>query len=137
MARRSLVTPHDDDDGFVTARPHPISDGSVVLYDGQEAGMDTDDGRWIMFCPAHGSMAGETNKARATKLLQQPEDWCDACASTKFGPVTMKVVTFDSDKNPEAAEREMRFWAQRTRGSCEKQELFERMYGVKPDSFWD
>lgn len=137
MARRAVMTPHDDDDGFVTARAHPVVDGYVILYDAYEAGFETEDGRWTAFCQAHGAMTSETNKIRATKLLQHPENWCDACSRAKFGPVAMKVVTFDSEKTPEAREREMRFWANRARDSHEKQELFERMYGVKPDRFWD
>lgn len=136
MARKA-ITPYDDDDGFVAARPHPIVDGFVVLYDGVEAGLESDGGRWAVLCQSHGAMASETSKARATKMLQTPENWCDACSRAKFGSVAMKVVTFDNEKSPEAQEREMRFWANRTRGSHEKQELFERMYGEKPDGYWD
>jgi hypothetical protein len=128
-------SPHDDDEGFVAARAHPVVDGYVVLYDAHEAGFETED-RWAAFCQPHGCMMTETSKARASKLLSTPDDWCDACSRAKYGPVAMKVVTYN-EKNPEAVEREMKFWAQRARGSCEKQELFERMYGVKPDGYWD
>jgi hypothetical protein len=134
---RRAITPHDDDDGFITARPNSLVDGFVILYDGNEGGFDTEGGRYVVFCQPHGSMTNETNKARATKLLASPENWCDACARAKFGPVAMRVMTFDHEKSPEAKEREMRFWAERTRNSSEKQELFERMYGVKPDGYWD
>ncbi len=137
MTRRALQTPHDDDDGFILARAHPVVDGFVILYDGYEAGFESDGGRYTVFCQPHGSMAQETNKGRANKLLVAPEKWCDACARHKFGPVALKVVTFDDKRNPEAVEREMRFWAQKARDSREKQELFERMYGVKPDGYWD
>lgn len=136
LARR-IQTPHDDDDGFALARANPVGDGFLILYDGYEAGFDTENGRWTAFCPAHGSMTQETSKARATKLLSVPETWCDACARQKFGPVALKVVNYEERRTPEAVEREMRFWAQRARDSHEKQELFERMYGVKPNGYWD
>lgn len=136
MARREH-TPHDEDDGFVTARQHPVVDGFVILYDGNEAGFETENGRWTVFCQPHGSMSNDTNKTRATKLLKSPEEWCSACSRIKFGAVTLKVVTYDNEKNAEAKEREMRFWAKRARESSEKQELFERMYGVKPNGYWD
>jgi hypothetical protein len=138
MAKRALMSPHDDDEGFVLARVHPIVDGYVVLFDGQEAGFETEQGKWTMFCPAHGSMGHETSKARATKLLHNPDTWCEACANARYGAVAMKVVTLDNkDKSPDVVEREMRFWAAKSRNSAEKQALFEKMYGVKPDGYWD
>lgn len=133
---RKVATPHDEDDGFVAARANPFTNDYVVLYDGYEAGFQTDTGRWTLFCQNHGSMTQETSKARAKKLLQTPDAWCDACSAVRFGPVTLKVVALDTE-SPEALDQEMRFWARRTKASSEKQKLFEKMYGVKPDGYWD
>lgn len=136
MAKKS--TPHDDEEGFVTAKTNPNTDGYVVLYDGPEAGFDAENGRWSLFCSSHGSIATETNRQRAIKRLAAPELWCPACArvieersqSTRTMQVrTMVQKTVDR-------ESELRFWAKKAKNSPEKQALFEQMFGVPPDPYW-
>ena len=132
MARK---TPHDDEDGFVTARSNTLVDGYAVLYDGQEAGFDTDSGRWSLFCSFHGSMHTETTKAKATKLLSSPTTWCRGCA--RIVEEQNQVHTMQVRKIRKTdRDAEMRFWAKKAKNSPEKQELFQQMFGVKPDAYW-
>lgn len=137
MARKA-ATPHDEEIGFVTSRANSLTRGHVVLYDGDEAGLDTSGGRWSVFCPEHGSLISETSKARATKMLRSPHDWCRQCrkiARSAQEPAShpMRRVT---EKSPEDIEREMRFWAKKAKNNPEKQALFEKMYGVSPEPYW-
>jgi hypothetical protein len=137
MGRRT-PTPYDEDLGFVTSR-RSSGNSFVILYDGIEAGFDTSAGRWNMFCPDHGTLVPETNKAKATKMLKDPLVWCKSCARAKKrkerSALPMKLVVIE--KTAEEQDREKRFWATLTKNNPEKQELFEKMYGVRPDQFWD
>jgi hypothetical protein len=126
MARKA----HTDQDeaGFVTSRRNPLTRGQTVLYDGDEAGLDTEDGRWSMFCREHGALVPHTNRAKATKLLRSPQDWCPQCAN---------LAKTAQEPTPQDLEREMRFWAAKARHDPEKEALFEKMYGVGPETYWD
>ncbi len=135
MARKT--TPHDDEDGFVTARSNANVDGYVVLYDGREAGFDTDNGRWSMFCSAHGSIQNETSRQRATKMLAAPESWCRMCARAIEERTQTRTLQVRSIKRmPDDKDHELRFWAKKAKNSPEKQALFEQMFGVRPDAYW-
>jgi len=137
MARKA-ASPHDEETGFVSARENVQTKGWVVLYDGEEAGFDTQPGRWNLFCPAHGALMTETSKTRANKLLRNPQDWCPQCrtiASAEIEVEGTRIIRLD--KTPEELEREMRFWAKKAKNNPEKQALFEKMYAVSPERFWD
>jgi hypothetical protein len=128
--------PHQDEDGFVKAKLNPNTDEYVVLYDGHESGMDTDHGRWSIFCAAHGSIHGETNRQRAIKLLNVPEKWCKACANIIEERTQTLTIKIKPQKSPENREKELRFWAKKAKNSPEKQALFEQMFGERPDAYW-
>lgn len=133
---RITTNPYVKDLGFVSARKSPITTGWVVLYDGRIAGFDLKKGRWHLYCPDHGSMFAETNKARATKLMGNPAGWCGVCKKhhdDKHRPMKPMIL----NDSQEAKDREMALWAKRAKNNPEKCRLFEQMYGVKPDRFWD
>lgn len=134
MARKN--TPFDDEDGFITASSNPYIDGYVVLYDGHEAGFDAEGGRWKMFCSAHGTMQSETNRKRANKQLGAPEAWCRTCARLLEDRTQTRTVQVRTFQKPIDKESELRFWAKKAKNNPEKQELFERMFGVRPDAYW-
>lgn len=139
MAKKP-VTPYDDETGCVCARHNTITQQWSVLYDGEETGMSTVDGKWKMWCSEHGSVASETNKARATKALKFPETWCDNCkreAKLKLNNKQPMRKVLIAEQDFERLDREMRFWANKARNNPEKCEIFEKIYGTKPDKFWD
>lgn len=140
MARKASITGYDEA-GFVTSRPNPLTRGYTILYDGDDAGLNIEDGRWSLFCPDHGVLASNTNKARAIKLLRSPQEWCEQCAvlarAANEPPHPPKPMVRFVEKTPEDLDREMRFWAGKARHDPEKEALFLKMYGVSPESYWD
>lgn len=137
LVPKNPPSPFDEELGCVCSRKNTITNEWVILYDGEEAGMNTKDGRWQMYCSEHGSVISETNKTRAKKALKTPEQWCKSCkrkTKAKIGQPMRKVVDIQDD---DKLEREMRFWANKARDNPEKCQIFEKIYGVKPDGFWD
>jgi hypothetical protein len=129
---------HTKEAGFITAKLNPKTDLYVVLYGTKAAGMDTSRGKYTAFCAAHGTFCGETSKSRATKLINNPSLWCSDCddiADVDWNK-SLVVVPY-SAKTPEEREREMRVMAVIARGNEEKARLFETIYGVNPNQFWD
>ena len=134
---RKTPSPFDDDLGFVQSKKNDLTSGWIVLYDGDEAGFSVDSGRWHLLCTEHGSIEAETNKVRAKALLKTPEKWCTVCkrrVEDKDRP--LKHLSREIETT-ESRDREMRFWAKKAKNNPEKCRLFEQMYGVKPDEYWD
>lgn len=134
---RKTPSPYDEDPGFAKATKNEYTNGWLVLYDGDEAGFNTDSGRWHVLCTDHGSMVTETNKVRAQKILQTPAVWCSVCKrrhEDKNKPLRPVSMARETD---ESRDREKRFWAKKAKNNPEKCRLFEQMYGVKPDEYWD
>lgn len=128
-------TPYDDELGCVCVRKNIISGEWAVLYDARLAGMSESDGRWKMLCSEHGAIVSERTKAQASKALRSPETWCKNCkrkAKAKTKPMKPIVVSDDKEK----LEREMCLLANKVRNNPEKCEIFEKIYGVKPDQYW-
>lgn len=136
MARKN-PSPYDNDPGFVQGKQNPISNGWVILYDGEESGFTTEDGRWQCLCIEHGSMACETAKIRAQKMMKAPETWCKTCKRKKDEKLRPLRPISQKPETEESREREMRLWAKKAKNNPEKCRLFEQMYGVKPDGYWD
>lgn len=135
---RTTTKPHADEAGFITAKVNMLSGQDIVLYDGEVAGFDLADGRWVVVCHAHGSTEHETNQRRARKHMATPEAWCSGCRQSKRTEPTrtMRLVPFGM-KTPAEQAREMRFAARRIQGNPEKIALFERIYGEKPDAYYE
>ena len=51
----------------------------VGVYDGVEAGMDTDGGRWQTVCEEHGAICSHETLTLARDHASAPEGWCEAC----------------------------------------------------------
>ena len=67
--------------GFVAARPNPCTGRLNVLFRGDAAGLDTDDGRqpWSTVCEAHGTVCCHTTKQLALEHLRGVPEWCEDC----------------------------------------------------------
>ncbi len=135
---KTTSKPHADEAGFVTAKNNHRTQQDNVLYDAKDSGFEEAEGRWVVFCVAHGSVAHETNQKRARKLLSTPETWCGHCRTLAEpqNPVSNAPLVPFALKPPEDQERELRFAAMMVKDNPEKIALFERVYGVKPESYW-
>lgn len=51
----------------------------VGVYDGIEAQMDTEAGRWQTVCEDHAQIISHQTLALAMRHAVCPEDWCDIC----------------------------------------------------------
>lgn len=53
----------------------------VGVYNGEEAGMDTDDGRmpWSTVCEEHSTVIHHATKTLALAHARDPQGWCEEC----------------------------------------------------------
>jgi hypothetical protein len=51
----------------------------VGIYDGIEADLDTDGGRWQTICEEHGGIISHLTIRLAREWAPHPEDWCEYC----------------------------------------------------------
>ena len=58
---------------------HEMAETYVGVYDGQEAGMDTDGGRWQTVCERHSWVVSHRSLATARGHAPYPADWCEKC----------------------------------------------------------
>jgi len=68
----------------------------VGVYDGVEAGMDTDGGRWQTVCEEHGAICSHETLTLARDHASAPEGWCEACMNggewpDVYAPPTHKI----------------------------------------------
>lgn len=121
-----------DEPGFVAANKQ------VVLYSGEEAGFDTTEGKWTIFCTEHGAFASESNQRRARKLMREPHHWCPECKKLQeqVPDLPAKLVPFEQ-KDADQKAKELRFMANIVKHKPEKASLFERAYGVRAEQYWD
>jgi hypothetical protein len=129
---------HTGETGFLTAWQNPGTGLNIVVYDSKDAGFSSDHQKYTLYCAAHGATCCETNLRRAKSLMRTPKFWCNECNELADDDAhqALRVVPYDL-KSPEERERELRVMAQMIRGDVEKAALFETVYGVKPDRFWD
>lgn len=64
----------------------------VTLYDGIEAQMDVEGGRWQTVCDTHSNVVAHRSKSVALSHLSYPEEWCDDCQKEKLA-VDLKPQT--------------------------------------------
>lgn len=50
------------------------------LYNGAEAGLDVDAGRWSTVCERHHAVCSHETLALANSHLVDPQGWCEECA---------------------------------------------------------
>jgi hypothetical protein len=55
----------------------------VGVYDGIEAGMDTDGGRWQTVCEEHGEICSHETLQTARDFAPCPEEWCKHCSGAR------------------------------------------------------
>jgi hypothetical protein len=61
---------------------------TVTLYDGEEANMDTDGGRWQTVCEQHSWIISHGRIRDARHFLGHPEDWCEGCQTEQLEVVS-------------------------------------------------
>jgi hypothetical protein len=128
---------NQDEAGFVCARDNEITRNKVILYDGYFAELPIVEGRWSLFCSEHGTLVADTNKRRAIKRLKDPTEWCGECAAKREHDLHRPMRTVLDERSPDDLDREMCFWAKMARNNPEKCMLFETIYGVSPEAYWD
>ena len=132
--RRKSANPHKDEAGYESSRANEMSGGFCVLYNAQQAGFDASGGRWAVFCSSHGVVVTHANKRVAISLLREPQRWCNMCKDLHEIQQAEHVLTLRHRRDDED---QLRLWANLARGNPEKSALFEDMYGMKPDAYWD
>lgn len=55
----------------------------VGIYDGLEADMDVDGGRWQTVCEPHGSVISHQTLELARQHAPHPEEWCEFCNGSR------------------------------------------------------
>lgn len=60
-------------------RRNRVTGFQVGLYDGEEAGMDTDAGRWQTVCEEHGHVCSHETLSLSRSFMAVPWEWCEKC----------------------------------------------------------
>lgn len=66
-------------DGLRQRRRARSTGTHVGVYDGEQAGMDTEGGRWQTVCEEHGHVISHTTLTTARSWAAAPEQWCETC----------------------------------------------------------
>lgn len=56
-----------------------ITGGHVGVYDGIEADLDTEGGRWQTVCEEHGTICSHETFEVARLFGREPQNWCEDC----------------------------------------------------------
>lgn len=75
-----------DNAGAVVSRRCRATNTTVTLYDGDEANLDTDGGRWSTVCENHGYIVCHETRANAEAALSHPDEWCEVCLGNEPTP---------------------------------------------------
>jgi hypothetical protein len=120
---------HSKEYGFVCSCKNNLTGKENVLYD-----TDVDEKyHWVISCISHAKSLSQSNKTEAKKLLKKPELWCSGCKELEEIIHAEKLLN-NSCNRPD--EEQLKSWAKIAKGNPEKCEIFEKIYGLKPDLFW-
>ena len=101
--------------GLVEQRRARSTGTLVGLYQGEQAGMDTDGGLWQTVCEVHGGIASHVTLALARWHMASPEGWCEECMAERCTCSPAERIVADNDPaNGTTAERIVRM----TEGTC-------------------
>lgn len=91
-------------DGCVIQRRARSTGTLVGLYNGEQAGMDTDDGAapWSIVCEVHGTILNHSSRKLAESHLSSPHDWCEDCGGRSV-PMADRDALRDAAKGDEAS----------------------------------
>lgn len=80
--RPGLVGGSDNDytgnAGYITQRHNPLNGADYVLYNAEEAALDTASGKWATVCEKHNTICNHSTKKLALSHLPDG-DWCEEC----------------------------------------------------------
>lgn len=65
--------------GCVEVRTARETKRPVGVYNGDQAGMDTDGGAWSTVCEDHGSVCSHATLRLARLGAARPTEWCEDC----------------------------------------------------------
>lgn len=118
---------HSSEIGFVCSCINTLTDEENVLYDTKTKP------RWNLTCIAHASNSQQLNKKIATKLLKSSELWCSVCFELDDMKKAEKILN-KIENRPD--DQQLKLWANLVKGNQEKCDIFEKIYGFKPDLYW-
>lgn len=77
---QSKRRPYNHLAGYVACRRNRATGDFNVMYDATRNDMDSDGGRWVVVCEAHGSMVAQTNRTLAYASMNGPSaEFCATC----------------------------------------------------------
>lgn len=126
--------PYHKDAGYVTSRVNKLTNGYCILYDGNLAGFEASNGRWVILCSDHGRVFGLTNKRIATAMLRDPVAWCESCRDMVDLEEAEYILTMRATR---PATEQFRRLARLAVGDPEKCYLFQKLTGKQPEFFVD
>lgn len=71
----------------------------VAVYDGDEAGFDTEGGRWQTVCDPHGAILSHETLSNAIAFMTETVEWCEECrAESEREPGCKCPVEYDGNE---------------------------------------
>jgi len=84
MARQSKVYNLDKIAGLVATWKNRRTGAQISIYHAEQAGLDSDGGRWVSICENHGDLCNHDSLRLAKAHAAIPE-WCTSCAKIIHG----------------------------------------------------
>lgn len=92
MTTTTCRTKHlSDEAGARAVYRNALTGEHVVVYEGDEAMLDTDGGRWSNICEAHAECVAFETLAQAKEFAANPAEWCEECAAVAGVAAEMPV----------------------------------------------
>lgn len=83
QAKRGLRASWPNHEGLIGYARARTTRTHVGIYDGEEAGLDTDGGRYTTICEEHGRLVSHATIALARQHAPHPEEWCEVCSGVE------------------------------------------------------
>lgn len=77
----SIRKPFNDRAGYVASRKNTLTNIHNVIYIAAEQmiGIDSEEGKYVTVCEAHGQMVSSTNLPNARIDMKDASQWCSKC----------------------------------------------------------
>lgn len=71
--------PFNENAGYIASRKNPLTNIHNVIYNAEQAGVDTGGVKYVTVCEAHGNMISSSNLPNARIDMKDATGWCDDC----------------------------------------------------------
>lgn len=76
---KSIRKPHNQDAGYIASLRSGLNKGYIVIYNTEEQGLSSNDGKYAVVCQTHNQIVNTTSLPKARASMKCP-DFCSECS---------------------------------------------------------